>query len=418
MSEIILRVENVSKYYKLGVLGSSSLKKDLQSWWRTNISKNQIAIPIEKKESKDHIWALKDINFEINEGDCLGIVGKNGSGKSTLLKTVSRIVPPTTGSIKGRGKITSLLEVGTGFHPELSGRENLYLNGQILGMSKKEITSKLDEIIDFSGVERFLDTPVKRYSSGMYVRLAFSVAAHLNTDILIVDEVLAVGDSEFQKKCIGKMQDVTQKSGKTILFVSHNLLALENLCNKAICLSKGNLVDAGDAKSVISNYLNKEKVEILEQNFQLTDTYVGNEFIAMHSISLKPQYNDFNIIDTSTPLLINFSFLNKMLGSDNLSVHVLLYYYGGECVFETRSIPTVYANGKINGTCLIPGNFLNDGHYYISISFIRNSSKVLYEYTEALVFDVADYREDKSSFGKWIGAVRPNFPVHLEEALM
>jgi lipopolysaccharide transport system ATP-binding protein len=297
MAEIILRVENVSKYYKLGVLGSSSLKKDLQGWWRTNISKNPIAIPIEKKESKDHIWALKDINFEINEGDCLGIVGKNGSGKSTLLKTVSRIVPPTTGSIKGRGKITSLLEVGTGFHPELSGRENLYLNGQILGMSKKEITSKLDEIIDFSGVERFLDTPVKRYSSGMYVRLAFSVAAHLNTDILIVDEVLAVGDSEFQKKCIGKMQDVTQKSGKTILFVSHNLLALENLCNKAICLSKGNLIDSGAAKSVISNYLNKEKVEILEQNFQLTDTYVGNEFIAMHSISLKPQYNDFNIID-------------------------------------------------------------------------------------------------------------------------
>ncbi len=417
MSDTILRVENVSKYYKLGVLGSSSLKKDLQYWWRTKVLNNPIDTPIEIKDSKDHIWALKDINFEISEGDCLGIVGKNGSGKSTLLKTISRIVPPTTGSIKGRGKITSLLEVGTGFHPELSGRENLYLNGQILGMSKREITSKLDEIIEFSGVERFLDTPVKRYSSGMYVRLAFSVAAHLNTDILIVDEVLAVGDSEFQKKCIGKMQDVTQKSGKTIIFVSHNLLALGNLCNKAICLSKGNLVDSGDSKSVISNYLNKEKVEILEQTFDLADTNVGNEFIYMHSISITPQYNNYNIIDTSTPLVINFSFINKMKGAENLSAHVLLYYYGGDCVFETGSIPTVFAEGKINGSCTIPGNFLNDGHYYISINFIRNSSKVVYEFNEALVFDVADYREDKSSFSKWNGAVRPHFPVLLEEEL-
>jgi lipopolysaccharide transport system ATP-binding protein len=418
MSQTILRVENVSKFYKLGILGSGSLKKDLQNWWRTKALKQTILSPIEKKESKDYIWALNDINFEINEGDCLGIVGKNGSGKSTLLKTISRIVPPTTGSIKGRGKITSLLEVGTGFHPELSGRENLYLNGQILGMGKKEITSKLDEIIDFSGVERFLDTPVKRYSSGMYVRLAFSVAAHLNTDILIVDEVLAVGDSEFQKKCIGKMQDVTQKRGKTILFVSHNLLALGNLCNKAICLSKGNLVDFGDSKSVISNYLNKEKVEILEQNFDLSETKVGNGNVEMHSISLKPQYNNFNIIDTSTALVINFSFLNKIKGSNKISVNVLLYYFGGDCVFETGSIPMVHAEGNLNGSCLIPGNFLNDGHYYISLVFLKNSSEVIFEFSEALVFDVADYREDTSSFRKWKGAVRPHFPVLLEQSVV
>ena len=415
MSNTILRVENVSKYYKLGILGSGSLKKDLQGWWRTKILQNPVQTEIDVKDSKDHIWALKNINFDIKEGDSLGIVGKNGSGKSTLLKTISRIVPPTTGSIKGRGKITSLLEVGTGFHPELSGRENLFLNGQILGMSKKEITSKLDEIIDFSGVERFLDTPVKRYSSGMYVRLAFSVAAHLNTDILIVDEVLAVGDSEFQKKCIGKMQDVTQKSGKTILFVSHNLLALGNLCNKAICLSKGNLVDVGESKSVIANYLNREKVEILEQNFDQTETYVGNDSIQMNSISLIPKYNNFEIIDTSTPVLINFSFLNKIKSTDNLSVNVVLNYFGGECIFETSSIPTVYSEGNIKGTCLIPGNFLNDGHYYISLVFLINSSKVVFEFNEALVFDVADYREDKSSFRKWKGAVRPHFPVMLEE---
>jgi lipopolysaccharide transport system ATP-binding protein len=383
-----------------------------------SVLKNPIHEPIEKKESKEYIWALNDVSFEINEGDCLGIVGKNGSGKSTLLKTISRIVPPTTGSIKGRGKITSLLEVGTGFHPELSGRENLYLNGQILGMSKKEITSKLDEIIDFSGVERFLDTPVKRYSSGMYVRLAFSVAAHLNTDILIVDEVLAVGDSEFQKKCIGKMQDVTQKSGKTILFVSHNLLALESLCNKAICLSKGNLVDVGDAKSVITNYLNKEKVEVLQQTFDLNDTAVGNEFIQMQSIELLPQYNSFNILDTSTTLLIKFSFLNKLKSDDKISVHVSLYYFGGDCVFETASASSILSEGIINGTCTIPGNFLNDGHYYISLVFLSNGSKELFEFSEILVFDVADYREDKTSFRKWKGAVRPHFPVLLKDTLL
>jgi len=244
MSGIAIKVENISKQYRLGVLGSGSLKKDLQAYWYQKTGRNNL----DAYSSSDTIWALKDINFDVQQGDVLGFVGRNGAGKSTLLKIISRIILPTTGSIKGKGRIASLLEVGTGFHPELTGKENIFLNGQILGMQKKEIQSVFDEIVDFSGVEQFIDTPVKRYSSGMYVRLAFSVAAHLNPEILIVDEVLAVGDANFQKKCLGKMKQVSSQEGRTVLFVSHNMQALRSLCKKAICIEAGKLVDQGDSK--------------------------------------------------------------------------------------------------------------------------------------------------------------------------
>src|SRR5487761_2225987 len=236
MSEIVIQAENISKQYRLGQVGRRTLKHDLNRWLNNALGKEDPYLKIGDENDRsskaigEYVWALKDIDFEVREGEVMGIIGQNGAGKSTLLKLLSKVTAPTTGSIKIKGRIASLLEVGTGFHPELSGRDNIFLNGAILGMTKKEIRDKFDAIVDFSGVERYIDTPVKRYSSGMYVRLAFAVAAHLEPDILIVDEVLAVGDAEFQKKCLGKMSEVAG-GGRTVLFVSHNLSAIEALCS-------------------------------------------------------------------------------------------------------------------------------------------------------------------------------------------
>ncbi len=246
MSETAIKVENLSKKYYIGANKSGSLRETLQNKFNVLFGK--------KNQSIEEFWALKDINFEVKQGEVLGIIGKNGAGKTTILKILSRITEPTTGRIEITGRVSSLLEVGTGFHPELTGRENIFLNGTILGMSRNEVKSKFDEIVDFSGIEKFLDTPVKRYSSGMYVRLAFAVAAHLDPEILIIDEVLAVGDAEFQKKCLGKMENVS-KSGRTILFVSHQMGAITRLCNKAILLSKGFMIKMGETQKIIDYYV-------------------------------------------------------------------------------------------------------------------------------------------------------------------
>src|SRR6201985_1993276 len=244
-NNIVIKAENLSKQYRLGQVGTGTLSHDLKRWWALARGKEDpyLKIGVEndrtKKAQSDYAWVLRDINFEINRGDTLGIIGKNGAGKSTLLKILSRVTAPTKGTIRVKGRIASLLEVGTGFHPELTGKENIYMNGAILGMTRKEIDRKFDEIVDFAGVELYIDTPVKRYSSGMYVRLAFAVAAHLEPEILIVDEVLAVGDAEFQKKCLGKMGEVANGEGRTILFVSHNMAAVKALCNKGLVLKNG-----------------------------------------------------------------------------------------------------------------------------------------------------------------------------------
>lgn len=272
MSNIVIKVENLSKAYQLGQIGTGTISRDVERFFITKVlGKEDPFLKIGEtndrstKGTSDIVWSLKDINFEIYKGDAVGIIGKNGAGKSTLLKLLSRITGPTAGSIKVKGRIASLLEVGTGFHPELSGKENIYLNGAILGMRKKEITQKLDEIIDFSGVERYIDTPVKRYSSGMYVRLAFAVAAHLESEILVVDEVLAVGDAEFQKKCLGKMSDISRGEGRTVLFVSHNMSAVKSLCNKAMVLENGMLKYQGAVEESIAVY-SKNFEESLAQN--------------------------------------------------------------------------------------------------------------------------------------------------------
>ncbi len=268
MSDIAIKVENLSKIYRLGEIGTGTISRDMERWFRTRILKQED--PFLKigetndranKGASDVVYSLQDINFEINQGDAVGIIGRNGAGKSTLLKILSRVTTPSTGKINIKGRVASLLEVGTGFHPELTGRENIYLNGAILGMRKREIDRKLEEIIDFSGVERYIDTPVKRYSSGMYVRLAFAVAAHLESEILIVDEVLAVGDAEFQKKCLGKMGEVSKGEGRTVLFVSHNMGAVQNLCNKGILLENGKVTDNGLALKVVQKYQQNQKLK-------------------------------------------------------------------------------------------------------------------------------------------------------------
>jgi len=258
---IAIKVENLSKAYQLGQIGTGTISRDLERWYARIRGKEDPFLRIGEsnnqntKSESDIVWSLKDINFEIEQGDAVGIIGHNGAGKSTLLKILSKVTAPTTGKISGKGRIASLLEVGTGFHPELSGRENIFLNGAILGMRKKEIQRKLEEIVDFAGIERYLDTPVKRYSSGMYVRLAFAVAAHLESEILIVDEVLAVGDAEFQKKCLGKMGEVSIGEGRTVLFVSHNMASIEVLCQKSILLNQGILKAFGNTNNIVDEYL-------------------------------------------------------------------------------------------------------------------------------------------------------------------
>jgi len=255
-----IKVENLSKAYQLGDIGTGTISRDLERWYARLRGKEDPFLKIGETNDRstkgfsDIVWSLKDINFEIEQGDAVGIIGRNGAGKSTLLKILSKVTAPTTGRISGKGRIASLLEVGTGFHPELSGRENIFLNGAILGMRKKEIQRKLEEIVDFAGIERYLDTPVKRYSSGMYVRLAFAVAAHLESEILIVDEVLAVGDAEFQKKCLGKMGEVSKGEGRTVLFVSHNMASVQKLCNKGILLEHGQLSKFDQVSKVIEEY--------------------------------------------------------------------------------------------------------------------------------------------------------------------
>lgn len=284
-----IEFNTISKLYRLGLVSSGTLSNDLKRWWQMSVlGKEDPFLKVgsvndrSKAADSEYVWALKDIDFKVEQGDVVGIIGKNGAGKSTLLKLLSRVTGPTTGTIKARGRIGSLLEVGTGFHPELTGRENIYMNGAILGMNKQEIARKLDEIIDFSGCERYIDTPVKRYSSGMTVRLGFAVAAHLDPEILVVDEVLAVGDAEFQKKAIGKMQDVSKGEGRTVLFVSHNMASIRNLCNRGVVLENGSVCFDGDVNDAIDLYLNQNS---------------ANEFgLIMDAVREKPSFLEISSI--------------------------------------------------------------------------------------------------------------------------
>lgn len=305
----VIKVENLSKQYRLGLVGASTFREDTQRWWAKLKGKEDpfLKLGVENdrtlRDESKFVWSLKDIDFEVNQGDVLGVIGRNGAGKSTLLKILSKVTAPTTGTVKVKGRIASLLEVGTGFHPELTGRENIYLNGAILGMRRSEISSKLDEIISFAGVEKYIDTPVKRYSSGMYVRLAFAVAAHLENEILIVDEVLAVGDAEFQKKCLNKMDEISSKNGRTIILVSHILPSIKSLCTRSILLENGKLTFDGKVNNTIDKYLNKFK-----------DTLTFNpehETIVLNKVVIKNNHSETNTLEFGDDLNIELFFSAK-----------------------------------------------------------------------------------------------------------
>ncbi len=308
-----IKIENLSKAYQIGQFGTGTISHDINRWWALWRGKEDPYLKLGEtndrstKGTSDIVWSLKDINLEVEQGTAVGIIGKNGAGKSTLLKILSQVTTPTTGSLKVRGRIASLLEVGTGFHPELTGRENIFLNGAILGMRKSEIKSKFDEIVDFSGVERYIDTPVKRYSSGMYVRLAFAVAAHLESEILIVDEVLAVGDAEFQKKCMGKMGDVSKEQGRTILFVSHNMQMVSALCPQSIMLKNGEIIAKGLTSDIINTYLNPDTSDV---TLTLNDFRPsGGKQIRIESIKID---NPLNSLDYYQPVTLQIEVRSLM----------------------------------------------------------------------------------------------------------
>ncbi len=350
-------------------------------------------------ETKEEFWALKDINFEIMKGEVVGIIGRNGAGKSTLLKILSQITPPTTGEIRINGTVGSLLEVGTGFHPELTGRENIFLNGAILGMKKKDIVRKFDEIVKFADIEKFLDTPVKYYSSGMYVRLAFSVAAHMETDILIIDEVLAVGDAEFQKKCLGKMEDITQKEGRTILFVSHNMESIKQLCNKCIFLDEGKLGQFGKTNLIIDYYLNNNKKHEAIYEYKINKDKQAN----ITKISI---INQKGILSSEIPISEYFFikieyYFDKPQKETLLSI--LFYSDEGLLLLSSESDSTLqlnnYNSGYYESTIKIPRYLFNTGHYNFEVTLHRPYIEYL-DNKKNLNFEISDINNIKSKIFK------------------
>jgi lipopolysaccharide transport system ATP-binding protein len=413
MPNPVIEAINISKVYRINRPGSGSLRQDLQQGWQNLTNRKNGFFKSSEQQRTSELWALKDVNFSVEEGEVLGIIGPNGAGKSTLLKILSRITRPTEGIVKGRGRVSSLLEIGTGFHHELSGRENIFLSGYMLGMTKRDTKQKFNEIVEFSGVQQFLDTPVKRYSSGMYVRLAFAVAAYLDPDILIVDEVLAVGDAEFQRKCIGKMKEVSEEKGRTILFVSHTMQAISNLCNRAMLLQKGRITASGAPPQVIEKYLGAFREQRWKYEWVNGEQAPGNEFITMRSVEMIPHLPEGQeIVDIRTPLTVRFSFVNHSPGT-MLSTGLHLFTAAGECIFDISTGAAPYNAEVIEGECQIPGNFLNDGSYYFSIIFVRDTSRPVFYFENCLQFDVEDHRENISWYGKWRGYVRPQFPFSL-----
>jgi lipopolysaccharide transport system ATP-binding protein len=426
MSDTVIKVENLGKKYILSHQqeGRSQYRalRDVIADGASSIGRKMMSPfggqPVLSPE-KEEFWALKDVSFEIKRGDRVGIIGRNGAGKSTLLKILSRITEPTTGRIQIIGRVASLLEVGTGFHPELTGRENIFLNGSVLGMKKEEITRKFDEIVDFAEVEKFLDTPVKRYSSGMYVRLAFAVAAHLEPEILVVDEVLAVGDAQFQKKCLGKMNAVG-KDGKTVLFVSHSMSAISSLCNTAILFENGSIVQQGNTSEVVINYFSGDNSS--KKCFDARDVgprKIGDEDVELISSKVTK-------IDQSLTLELDIceefqvEMLYKIKTETTLKFVPNFHFYtsSGSCVFVTSS-PTrmLHPKGKYLSICKIPGNFLNDGVYFIGIaisSFEKGATRIHFFERDALTIHMKDDMINSVGRNGWSGVIPGTVRPELE----
>ena len=420
MSDTVISVENLSKQYRLGKVGRKTLHDDFNRWLYRVLGKEDPYLKIGEenvrsvKGSSEYVWALRDINFEVKKGEILGIIGSNGAGKSTLLKILSKVTAPTTGSVKVKGRVASLLEVGTGFHPELSGRDNIYLNGAILGMTKREIASKLDAIVDFAGVERYIDTPVKRYSSGMYVRLAFAVAAHLEPEILIVDEVLAVGDAEFQKKCLGKMKDVSEQDGRTVLFVSHNMDAITRLCEGCLYLSNGGLIKNGPTEYVIAQYLQKENS--VKAHFEYPQNMLpGSDSVQLLSTRvINTEYSTTNNFRLDEKIGIEIIF-RVMKETNDFVCGFNLYNYKDIHLFtshDTLNVGKYLKPGIYKSNVWIPANFLTHGLHYCGIAGMSyNPFLVHFHEINKISFNVVDTQTNNSIrnyyTGQLPGAVRP-----------
>lgn len=412
MSKIAIRVEDLGKQYRLGEIGTGTLSHDLNRWWARMRGKEDPFAKVGEtndrttKGNSEYVWSLKDVNFEVKQGEVLGIIGRNGAGKSTLLKILSKVTAPTTGRIKIQGRIASLLEVGTGFHPDLTGRENVYLNGAILGMTKTEIRSKFDEIVDFSGVERYIDTPVKRYSSGMYVRLAFAVAAFLEPEILIVDEVLAVGDAEFQKKCLGRMKNVSVNEGRTVLFVSHNMAAVKQLCNRGLILQKGTAVFEGNQIEAVDFYQNSGNTDLYYEFNKNTADIIGNHNIQIIKFEVEPLTGEIITISSGVKFFLEF-YNNKE--NINLDVTFELINADEVPVFHHGAIITVANDSKIGvysveGT--LPANLLNAGKYKFKLIFGESQRFELFSIDDFISFEVLN--ENFGSNSKILpGVIRP-----------
>lgn len=403
MSDTSIKFENVGKLYRLGTVGTGTLSHDLKRWWITSVrGKEDPYLKIgetndrSSKGSSEYVYALQDINFEVKQGDVLGIIGKNGAGKSTLLKLLSRVTAPTTGKIYTKGRIASLLEVGTGFHPELTGRENIYMNGTIMGMKKWEIDRKLDEIVDFSGCERYLDTPVKRYSSGMMVRLGFAVAAHLEPEILVVDEVLAVGDAEFQKKAIGKMQDVSRGEGRTVLFVSHNMDSMLKLCNRGLLLGNGKMQYLGGIQQTVDTYIKGHASTIYDNNTNNSSIYVSNCYFN------GSESNKSGLFEFEDNIKINLTIKKKS------NTHIDKNTIAGICIHTIKDVRLCVheeplfelQNSNSIQICLsYPSNIMIPGEYIIKV-YIHVPNITMINVQEIVAFTIVD---KNNTFAKYNG---------------
>ena len=416
MSDTVISVENVSKAYRLGQIGGGTLREDLARWWAKLRRQPDPFLKIGEehhaRKMGEQFWALDDVSFQVKQGEVLGIIGRNGAGKSTLLKILSQVTSPTSGQIKIKGRIASLLEVGTGFHPELTGRENVFLNGAILGMTKAEIRRKFDEILAFSGIEEFIDTPVKRYSSGMYVRLAFAVAAHLEPEILIVDEVLAVGDAEFQKKCMGKMGDVASK-GRTILFVSHNMAAVSKLCGQSVLMDSGRVRLTGPTNEILQHYL---KVGTHSDGIRTWNDGENTQDPRLKMLALRilaPDGTTTGHVDIRRPFTIEVEY-EVLETLPQLRIGLRVVTPEGTIAFSTSdSVAPNYADGsRVAGIystrCVIPGNLLNEGYYSLVAGADIPFKAVLFFEEAAMGFYVEQTSDLKTRFPeKWPGAVCP-----------
>lgn len=408
---LVIQAEDLRKRYRLGVLGRDALKDEIGAFFsrmggRGSGGRNTAPQGSDQRVG-DHFWSLRGVSFEMHKGDILGIIGRNGAGKSTLLKLLSRITLPTSGTIRMRGKVSSLLEVGTGFHPELTGRENIFLNGAILGMRKAEITRNLDRIIEFSGIEHHLDTPIKRYSSGMKVRLGFSVAAHLDPEILIVDEVLAVGDAEFQRKCLGSMREVAD-GGRTILFVSHNMISIQSLCSRVLWLEKGLVKQDGPVETVVRDYLNTYAHQNDHQEWT-PETAPGQEELRLMSVRAVSASPDGSF-DTSAPITLELELENFGIRDTDLDIRVQVRTGNDTLAFASDLSGGAEARlwniGRSKVSCTIPGDLLNSGTYRFHFVFFRHG-KVWFKVEDVMSFDVHEIAREGSTFRKMPGVVKP-----------